>query len=151
MKIFIMRHGEAEMFAKSDKERQLSEFGQESAFNQGIWLKSTALCFDKVLVSPYVRAQQTFQQVNQAFEQQLTPLAETWDAITPYGNAELVSDYLSVLFDQGVECLLIISHLPLVGEMVAELCGRNNVSFMPATIAELEWDGDSGKVLQAKP
>ncbi|WP_439257548.1 phosphohistidine phosphatase SixA [Lonepinella sp. BR2271] len=150
MKIFIMRHGEAEMFAKSDKERTLTEFGQQSAASQAHWLKSTALQLDKVLVSPYTRAKQTFDYINQAFDDQLSDCAEVWDAITPNGKAELVVDYLSVLFDQDINQVLLVSHLPLVGEIVAELCGKNNVSFLPATIAEIDWDGEIGHIIQAK-
>ncbi len=150
MKIFIMRHGEAEMFAKSDKDRTLTEFGEKSSAGQGIWLKETAGYFNKVLVSPYIRAKQTFEYINNIFSEQLTEQAETWDAITPYGNAEIVVDYLSVLCDEDIQQILIVSHLPLVGEIVAELCGKNNVSFLPATIAEIDWDGEIGKLIQTK-
>ena len=66
MKIFIMRHGEAEVMAKTDKARRLTEYGKKQAFAQGLWLakqlNSTAL--ERVLVSPYQRAQETFEQVN---------------------------------------------------------------------------------------
>lgn len=150
MKVFVMRHGEAEMMANSDKARQLTARGQKQANAQGIWLKSTALSFDKVLVSPYVRAKQTFEQVNQVFDNGLDHNSEVWDAITPYGNAELVSDYLATLEDEGIQNVLIISHLPLVGEIVAELCGKNPVSFYPATIAEIDWDTESGTLVQIK-
>ncbi|MGQ0286165.1 phosphohistidine phosphatase SixA [Pasteurellaceae bacterium 22721_9_1] len=150
MKIFIMRHGESEIFAKSDAERPLTQFGQQSSHSQGIWLKNTALSFDKVLVSPFVRAQQTFALVNQVFEQQLTHKMETWDGITPYGSAEVVASYLNVLRAEGVKQLLLISHLPLVSDIILELCGKNNVSFLPATIAELEWNEDRATILQSK-
>lgn len=154
MKIFVMRHGEAEMMAGSDKARVLTEQGKKQSFLQGTWLKSTALCagggLDKVLVSPYMRAKQTFEQVNAAFDGQLDEKSEQWDAITPYGNPELVSDYLAILEENGVEHVLIISHLPLVGEIVAELCGKNTVSFYPATIAEIQWDTEKGQIQQIK-
>ncbi|WP_386686047.1 phosphohistidine phosphatase SixA [Lonepinella sp. MS14437] len=150
MKIFIMRHGEAEMFAKSDKDRPLTEFGEQSSSNQGAWLKETAAQFDKVLVSPYIRTKQTFEYINNIFDDKLTERTEIWDAITPYGKAEVIVDYLSVLFDEDIQQILIVSHLPLVGEIVAELCGKNNVSFLPATIAEIDWDGEIGKLIQTK-
>ncbi|MCK8898736.1 phosphohistidine phosphatase SixA, partial [Haemophilus influenzae] len=37
-----------------------------------------------------------------------------------------VIDYLEVLKDEGVKSVLIVSHLPLVGEIVAELYGKRN-------------------------
>lgn len=157
MRIYVMRHGEAEMLARSDKERHLTDFGKEQSFLQAQWLKtvlnSTAL--NKVIVSPYVRALETFEQVNLAFAHQLTEISETWDAITPYGNPELVHDYLDSWAEEndGDELsVLIISHLPLVGEIVAEFCGKNNVSFHPATIAVVNWDwmNDKGTLIEAK-
>ena len=110
MKIFIMRHGEAEVMAKTDKARRLTEYGKKQAFAQGLWLakqlNSTAL--ERVLVSPYQRAQETFEQVNRAFAGELSSLQEIWEGITPYGNAESVADYLSVLENEGMKNILLI-------------------------------------------
>lgn len=149
MKIFIMRHGEAEVMAKTDQARHLTAYGKKQAFAQGQWLKtqmnSTAL--PRVIVSPYVRAQETFERVNQAFEGALTAQMESWDGITPYGNAETVADYVSVLANEGIESVLLISHLPLVGEIVAELYGkRNPISFYPAAVAVINWNGQKGEI-----
>ncbi|MDO4430277.1 MAG: phosphohistidine phosphatase SixA [Lonepinella koalarum] len=150
MKVFVMRHGDAEMMADSDKARQLTEQGRKQAFSQGTWLKSTALSFEKVLVSPYVRAKQTFEQIDMVFDNLLIQKSEIWEAITPYGSAELVNDYLSVLAEKGIQNVLIISHLPLVSEIVAVLCGKSSVSFYPATIAEIHWSKEKCQVLQTK-
>ena len=69
MNIFIMRHGEAEVMANSDKARRLTAYGIKQAFTQGQWLrKQLELATpDRIIISPYVRAQETFEQVNQAF------------------------------------------------------------------------------------
>ena len=57
MKIFIMRHGEAEVIASSDESRHLNDYGRKQSISQGQWLKthlnSTALSVQKVIVSPY--------------------------------------------------------------------------------------------------
>ncbi len=67
MKVFIMRHGEAEVVASSDETRRLTDYGRKQSTSQGQWLKthlnSTALSVQKVIVSPYVRAQETFELV----------------------------------------------------------------------------------------
>ncbi|MFU2059255.1 phosphohistidine phosphatase SixA [Avibacterium volantium] len=138
MKIFVMRHGEAQTIAPSDSARPLTENGKQQSYQQGQWLHSINADLDKVLASPYLRAQQTFEQINLAFQNQMQSKLETWDAITPYGDAGLVRDYLNVLAEEGVETLLIISHLPLVGDIVRELCGRNPTNFYPATLVEIE-------------
>ena len=153
MNIFIMRHGEAEVMANSDKARRLTAYGIKQAFSQGEWLKQylsmlVINSLDRILVSPYVRAQETFRQVNQAFDLELENKLETWEGITPYGYAHSVIDYLEVLKHDGVKSVLIISHLPLVGEIVAELYGkRNPIPFYPATIAQLLWDGNKSEIL----
>ena len=148
MKVFIMRHGEAEVVASSDEARHLTEYGRKQSISQGQWLKthlnSTALSVQKVIVSPYVRAQETFELVNLALDNILNDV-ETWSGVTPYGNATLVADYLSVLQKQGVESVLLVSHLPLVGSIVSELYGkRNPISFYPSTIVQIDWNGEEG-------
>ena len=70
MKIFIMRHGEAEVIASSDESRHLNDYGRKQSTSQVQWLKthlnSTALSVQKVIVSPYIRAQETLDLVNSA-------------------------------------------------------------------------------------
>lgn len=145
MKIFIMRHGEAEIMASSDQQRPLTAHGQQQSLQQAHKLQQQGIRPQRVLVSPYLRAQQTFEQVNQAFNPPLS--LETWQQLTPYGDEKLVADYLAVLKQQGIDCLLIISHLPLVGSIVSELCGQNWVNFYTATIAEIQWDGTQGQLV----
>ena len=128
--------------ANSDKERHLNANGKEQALMQGTWLKSTALSFDKVLVSPYARALETFAQVNSVYDQTLSDKLDIWDAITPYGDSGVVGNYLSVLVEDGLQNVLLISHLPLVGDIVKELCGRNPANFYPATIVEIHLDDE---------
>lgn len=152
MRVFVMRHGEAQSVAPSDSARQLTAKGKEQAYKQAKWLQSLNHSLDKVLVSPYIRAQQTFEQLDLAYEKQLQNKQETWNTLTPYGDASLVADYLRVLYQEGTQNLLIISHLPLVGEIVTELCSKKSpANFYPATIVEIEIDEKlSGKVGKVK-
>ncbi|WP_040976474.1 phosphohistidine phosphatase SixA [Necropsobacter massiliensis] len=147
MKIIVMRHGEAETIAKSDQARRLTARGKAQANAQGRWLKSILLEPDNVLVSPYVRAQETLAQLDLAFARQLTAKQEIWEGITPYGDAATVADYLAVLARAGSQSVLLVSHLPLVGEIVAQLCPKSRVSFYPATMVCLEWDGEHAGTL----
>ena len=149
MRIFIMRHAEAEMMAQSDKARQLTARGRQQSLSQGEWLKSIIPDFDKIISSTYTRAIATFEQINLVYNQKLAEKLEIWDGVTPYGNPEQVSDYLAILSDQNIQNVLLISHLPLVGEIIAELCGKNPISFYPSTIAEVEWDTETGKIIQS--
>ncbi|TCK01516.1 phosphohistidine phosphatase SixA [Volucribacter psittacicida] len=149
MKILIMRHGEAEMIAKSDQQRPLTAFGQQQSFQQANKLIKADIFPQYVLVSPYLRAQQTFQQVEKAFGCQLN--METWQGLTPYGDERLVKDYLGVLEQQGITTVLIISHLPLVGNIVNEFCPSDFISFYPATIVEIEWNKSQSDIINLYP
>ncbi|WP_282178133.1 phosphohistidine phosphatase SixA [Vibrio nereis] len=119
MKIFIMRHGEAEHFAQSDAERALTERGRSaSAAVAKACVEQGYQCFDKVLISPYIRAQQTWQEIATEFE---AKQIEVSPDITPYGDSEQVAEYVSALVDiEKLESVLLVSHLPLVGYLVSE-------------------------------
>lgn len=120
MKIFIMRHGEAEHYASSDAERALTERGQNASLKVALKCSGKGFSnFDKVLVSPYLRAQQTWTTISQTFT---GTDVETCDDITPYGQSDQVFDYISALVEQhNFDSMLLVSHLPLVGYLTAEL------------------------------
>ncbi|AUI65958.1 MULTISPECIES: phosphohistidine phosphatase SixA [Glaesserella] len=155
MNIWIMRHGEASFHAKTDNERPLTENGHMMAFEQGKKLgeifNNQKIKLDKVIVSPYLRAQQTKENVFKGlqavgFVQSFANIEEIWEEITPSGNPNIVVDYLHFLREEGAQNILIISHLPLVFDLVYHLT-KHNVNFYPAVIAEIEWKQDVGKVI----
>ncbi|MCO6523967.1 MAG: phosphohistidine phosphatase SixA [Candidatus Schmidhempelia sp.] len=119
MNIYIMRHGEAGYHASSDGQRALTAYGIKQSQQAGYWLKQQSIELDYALVSPYVRAQQTFSEVNR-----IVPVrqVEVEPMLTPAGSAALVADYLLSLSDLNIEGLLVVSHLPLVGYLVNQLC-----------------------------
>ncbi|MBF8999544.1 MULTISPECIES: phosphohistidine phosphatase SixA [Vibrio] len=120
MKIFIMRHGEAEALAESDAQRALTERGQNDSI---IVAKACAsqygpMDFDKVLVSPYLRAQETWQAIAPYVSGHCVDVC---DDITPYGQADDVFDYILAISEhESLENVLLVSHLPLVGYLVSE-------------------------------
>ncbi len=158
MNIWIMRHGEASFNASSDSERQLTEFGRKMAYQQGEslgkYLLAQRMQLDKVIVSPYLRTQQTFAELNLGLQavkfcQNLANIQEIWEGITPDGSPESVCDYLGFLREEGADNVLIISHLPLVFDLVRELTQyQASVHFYPAVMAEIAWNGRIG-TLQA--
>ncbi len=119
MKIFIMRHGEAENFADSDAARQLTQRGRvESEAVARACIEQGFTQFDKVLVSPYIRAQQTWQEISTHVS---AKSIETSEDITPYGQSDCVFDYANALIEvEKLESLLFVSHLPLVGYLTSE-------------------------------
>ncbi|KFD13968.1 phosphohistidine phosphatase [Serratia marcescens subsp. marcescens ATCC 13880] len=110
------------------------------------WLNTKSVDIERVLVSPYLRAEQTLATVREALT--LPEGEEVLPELTPGGNAEQVGSYLQALAMQGVNSVLIVSHLPLVGYLVAELCpGECPPMFATSAIAnvDLPADGSYGK------
>lgn len=121
MQIFIMRHGEAQLHAPSDAERPLTSQGEMLSTQAAAWLGSKVNSIDLVLVSPYLRAQQTLAAVRLALP--LPANAEVLPELTPGGDERRIASYLHALGEQHeVKSVLLISHLPLVGNLVSELC-----------------------------
>ncbi|MGL5429474.1 MAG: phosphohistidine phosphatase SixA [Vibrio sp.] len=133
MKIYIMRHGEAQQFAASDAQRSLTERGcDESAAVASASVSQQGVSgFDLVLVSPYQRAQQTWQVLAEHFS---AAKVQTCDEITPYGQSDRVFDYLAALIDiEQLQSVLLVSHLPLVGYLVAELVDEMIAPMFPTS------------------
>ncbi|MGV6989583.1 phosphohistidine phosphatase SixA [Testudinibacter sp. P80/BLE/0925] len=148
MRIFIMRHGEAELVARNDTQRNLTAHGIKQAKQQGVWLSEAASQIEKVMVSPYNRAQQTYQALADTTQTALPNEIETWDAITPYGNSHIVVDYLTTLWQDGVASVLLVSHLPFVEDLVTALCGSaQQIGFSTGTLVEIEWQGKDGEFI----
>jgi phosphohistidine phosphatase len=127
--IFIMRHGTADYSGSSDAERPLTNFGKEQAAKVGGLLAEYSI--DACWVSPFKRAQQTFEYVasNSEFDFSM----ETVASITPSGNPAIVGESLLA---EGRN-LLMISHMPLVSNLTQYLTNKM-INFNPADCAVIE-------------
>ena len=141
-----MRHGEAEPYQEMDRERALSNFGLQQAEDVGQQLAE----YVKVnfagenitagLVSPYVRAQQTYEQVSKHIE---IKSKEDCDMVLPESDSELFADYLHALAAHvnAPENLLIVSHMPFVSLLADELCDDfNGKIFATADMLIIDYD-----------
>ncbi|PIB16194.1 phosphohistidine phosphatase SixA [Vibrio rotiferianus] len=149
MKIFILRHGEAEHFANSDAERQLTPRGRTESEAVARACKEQGFAqFDKVLVSPYIRAEQTWQEISAHFS---AKSVETCEEITPYGQSDQVFDFANALIEvEKLESLLFVSHLPLVGYLTSEFVKDMTPPMFPTSgLACIEYDPQTqrGEVL----
>ncbi len=99
---------------------------------------------ERVLVSPYLRAEQTLDIVGECMN--LPKHVDVMPELTPCGDVGMVSAYLQALANEGVATALVVSHLPLVGYLVSELCpGETPPMFTTSAIACVTLDAD-GKV-----
>ncbi len=139
-----MRHGDAVLGADDDAARALTSLGREQSRAMAIWLQQQMPRVDRVLVSPYLRAQQTWQSISDLFGD--VPF-EALEELVPHGHAGQVCDYLRAL-ESDVDNLLIISHLPLVGYLVTDLCpAQVPPMFVTSAMVAVELMDGRGSVL----
>lgn len=139
MNIFVMRHGQAAPEASSDALRPLTEHGRAEVSLMARWLAPQVSQFDLVLVSPYVRAQQTWLQLSK----DLSALhVETCEQLTPSCDADLAASLILAYGEQyPVGNILVVSHMPLVGYLVESLCsGIMAPIFVTAGLAKIKVD-----------
>ena len=147
MKVLIMRHGEAESYAASDEERQLTAHGINQSKQIAHWLNKThKIQFDYVLVSPYIRAQQTWGAIEPILSACNTKV-EISDELTPYGNSSSVVDFVKALgLVNQLDSVLIVSHLPLVGYLTMDFaCGMTTPIFPTSAISCIGIDCHSSR------
>jgi phosphohistidine phosphatase len=147
VKVWILRHGEAQPQAARDAERRLTAHGQAQAVRAATHLAGQPL--QAIIASPYVRAQQTAALVHQALATSVSVRTGAW--LTPDGDPREVLDQLDAL---ALEHVLLVSHQPLVGELVSLLEQghvQQPVGFSTASLAELEgaWALAGGMTLRA--
>ncbi|MEG3753919.1 phosphohistidine phosphatase SixA [Psychromonas arctica] len=143
MQIYIMRHGQAEMMANSDSERNLTDEGRHESEIMAKYLVKQDVKFDAVLVSPYVRAQQTWQSVSPFFEG--ISNIQVLPCLTPAGSARKSVDEILALQAEGIESVLLVSHLPLVGYIVGELAPAAGVpAFSTSAIGHISLNDEDG-------
>ena len=134
MKVWILRHGEAEGHAPTDAERNLTEQGRAEVLHSAAHLIGQRL--DAIIASPYVRAQQSAQLVREALGFDAPIRTVPW--LTPEGNPLQVLEKLDS--DDNV---LLVSHQPLVGSLISVAQHGHQRQPEPmhtASLAELEGD-----------
>ena len=134
MKVWILRHGEAQAHARTDAERNLTEHGRAEVLRSAAHLIGQPL--GAIIASPYVRAQQTAQLVRDVLG--FEPEIRTVPWLTPDGDVQQVLKKLDSDDD-----VLLVSHQPLVGNLISFLQHGHQRQPQPmytASLAELEGD-----------
>ncbi|MCT8985909.1 phosphohistidine phosphatase SixA [Shewanella phaeophyticola] len=138
MQLFLMRHGEAGFDAPSDRERKLTETGRIHSGYMANWLTKSVSQLDLVIVSPYLRAQQTWQEVSRYLPEprKLVVL----DDVTPSGDPKRAVDVVLAYAEQfKADNVLVIAHMPILGFMVSELvAGIEPPLFATSAVAQID-------------
>lgn len=131
MKLFIARHGEASFNAPSDRDRPLTPNGV--AVTTALMTKhlSDLHAVDYIWSSELVRAKATAS----IYAETLNLETESKDFLAPDCEPE---DVLSALQSFSPDaCLLIVSHQPLIGDLVSFLCMGNVYDSHPFVTSEI--------------
>nr|WP_232108678.1 phosphohistidine phosphatase SixA [Pseudomonas juntendi] len=132
--MWVLRHGEAELRANSDAERRLTAHGREQVVRSAAHLLGQPL--QAIIASPYVRAQQTAALVHETlgFAEPLRTVP--W--LTPEADVQQVIGEIERL---GLQHVLLVSHQPLVGNLVGLLQHghlQQPAAMSTASLAQLE-------------
>lgn len=129
MQVYCMRHGQAEHYADCDENRPLTKHGQAqvAAMSNHFLLGKV---FERVFVSPFLRAQQTWEIVTKQGVKYKS--AQTVDWITPESSVSIALDNLLSEVGQAKRILL-ICHQPFVGKFTTYLCDGNEHGLSVAT------------------
>ena len=117
MLIHLLRHGRAEAVAKTDRDRKLTQQGilQNEAVIQQFKLRSPEV--DRVLTSPYPRAQETAAALNGLFPN-LIP--EDCKQLLPDTDVYTLMDFME---KSNVQNLMLIGHNPMLSNLLSVLVG----------------------------
>jgi phosphohistidine phosphatase len=116
MKLYLLRHGEAETRAHNDPGRELTPRGRREVAQVARLFAERNIQLQRCFASPYVRAAQTAAVFLSEAGQHIVP--ETTPVLMPEVRASSVMDFLEGLREQEV---LMVSHNPLVSELHALL------------------------------
>ena len=114
MRIWILRHGQAEPTASSDAARQLTDTGRAEVLRMAQQLAGQPL--GVIIASPYRRAQQTAEVVSHELKYPADILTADW--LVPEASPMAVLRHVAERTESDV---LLVSHQPLVGQLISLL------------------------------
>ena len=134
MRLYVMRHGDAVLQAPTDAQRPLSSLGEAQCRAMVSHLKTFTP--DRIVVSPYLRAQQTaaIVQAELSKEENFDAELETLSLITPNDNP---AKAIWALAQYEVASLLMVSHQPLVGDLLSLLVHGHTDDPIPMSTAAI--------------
>lgn len=138
MKLYWMRHAEAEMGMQMDPTRELTDTGKRQAQMMGKWMKRQGIEPDLVLQSNFRRSQQTAKRIAKRFDMEAVTLGALDPEATPETAWAAIKEAAKAA---GASAVVAVSHGPLVEGLLAYLTGSNlpnQYHFAHATCAYFE-------------
>jgi len=147
MKLIIMRHGEAERLREQDNMRSLTRLGEKQSITAGKWLYEylgADLPINIALVSSYVRAQQTYEQLS---KQVVVIKKQICEDVIPEGDPKVAHDFIKVLFATPSQpnVILVVSHMPFVSYFLEEVhLEKKSMLFDTSSVVIVDYDLAAG-------
>ncbi len=139
MRLILIRHADAEDYAGSDFQRNLTPKGRKQSKKVGAFLSSINDLDKSILVfSPYLRAAQTAELVAENSAHYYTFVEDK-----RLGCGMSVNDALEVITELAFEdTVIMVGHQPDLGDLIAHLLGTNalTVHVRKASVAIFEID-----------
>ncbi|RNI25013.1 SixA phosphatase family protein [Rufibacter latericius] len=144
--LLLMRHATAadKAIGQTDFDREITLFGQRQAGEAGLWLKEQALLPELVLCSSAVRTRMTLENL---LEEMNSKIPIQFEREIYYGSEQDMITLVHGVEDK-VDTLLVLGHNPTISFLASALT-HEEVSFSPATVAHLHFNGYSWENLRA--
>ncbi|MCC1497581.1 phosphohistidine phosphatase SixA [Alcanivorax sp. 1008] len=135
MRLYIVRHGEAEGQTTTDQARALTQRGREDVAQLWQALSQRGVTPSKLITSPYVRARQTADIIAMSFPQ---VARGEMSSITPDGEpAQVIEELIALRADDG---WTLVSHMPFVDLLCGVLVDGQRYPFPVGAVACVDVD-----------
>lgn len=118
IRLYLLRHGEAQRQASTDADRALTSAGRADVEKVASALVDEGVEIEQIWASPYRRAMESAEIVNEALERGVDPVVT--DLLTPEADIDALAGQLAAC---DAESLMLVTHMPLVGELLHWLTG----------------------------
>lgn len=132
MHLYLLRHAEAVPRRFADPERELTAHGHWEIEAVARQFTPKGIVLDACYCSPYLRATQTAAHFLERVGSTLVP--DITEQLTPERRAKAVLAWLDPV---AAEHVLIVSHNPLVSELLAVLTGRSEAEMHIMSTCEM--------------
>lgn len=139
MRLILIRHADAEDYAGSDFQRNLTPKGRKQSKKVGAFLSSIADLDKSILVySPYLRAAQTAELIAEKSAHYYTTIEDK-----RLGCGMSLNDAMDLITELAFEdTVIMVGHQPDLGDLIAHLLGTHapTVHVRKASVAIFEID-----------
>ncbi|TCJ29866.1 SixA phosphatase family protein [Nocardioides jejuensis] len=135
--LIVVRHGKSDWAGdEPDLERPLAKRGLRQMPESAAWIAERHPVIDLAVVSPALRAQQTWQILADSLDS--VPEVRTDDRVYAAWGRDLVAVVHAL--PEAATTVALVGHNPALEELVAELTG-DSVELPTSAVAVLEFDG----------